>query len=116
MHLVSARAGSTHLRYATPWQARWHVTAPSTFAKATADKPLRFGTGLASPEQSGGGRLERAQARQPTVTEADVRPRRHDAALDPSLDDSDRLRSIKSVYIQYRALFYNILGEMILLS
>ena len=53
-------AGSTHLRYATPWQARWHVTAPSTFAKATADKPLRFGTGLATPEQSGGGRLERA--------------------------------------------------------
>ena len=60
MHLVSARAGST----------RWHVTAPSTFAKATADKPLRFGTGLATPEQSGGGRLERAQARQPTTTEA----------------------------------------------
>ena len=51
-------AGSTHLRYATPWQARWHVTVLSTFAKATADKPLRFSTGLASPEQSEGGRLE----------------------------------------------------------
>ena len=49
MHLVSARAGSTHLRYATPWQARWHVTVLSTFAKATADKPLRFSTGLVQP-------------------------------------------------------------------
>ena len=61
-----AGAGSTHLRYATPWQARWHVTAP----------PLRFGTGLATPEQSGGGRLERAQARQPTIWQ-----RHHAAAL-----------------------------------
>ena len=39
MHLVSARAGST----------RGHVAVLSTFAKATADKPLRFSTGLAQP-------------------------------------------------------------------
>ncbi|MBQ4336945.1 MAG: hypothetical protein IJC34_07115 [Lentisphaeria bacterium] len=32
-------AGSTHLRYATPWQARWHVTV----------LPLRFSTGLVQP-------------------------------------------------------------------
>ena len=45
---------------------RWHVTAP----------PLRFGTGLVTPKQSGGGRLERAQARQPTTWQ-----RHHAAAL-----------------------------------
>ena len=45
---------------------RGHVTAP----------PLRFGTGLVTPEQSGGGRLERAQARQPTTWQ-----RHHAAAL-----------------------------------
>ena len=71
MHLVSARAGSTHLRSATPWQARWHVTVLSTFAKATADKPLRFSTGG-------------SRGRKP-----DSRPFRSGTMppLDPSLDD-----------------------------
>ena len=34
-------AGSTHLRSATPWQARWHVTV----------LPLRFSTGSNIPVQ-----------------------------------------------------------------
>ena len=49
--------------------------AGSTRSRATAP-PLRFGTGLVTPEQSGGGRLERAQARQPTTWQ------RHHAATE----------------------------------
>ena len=81
MHLVSARAGSTHLRFATPWQARWHVTVLSTFAKAAADKPLRFSTGLA----------------QPTFGRSGTMP-----PLAPSLDDqkSSALHNISLCFVQ----------------
>ena len=79
MHLVSARAGSTHLRYATPWQARWHVTV----------LPLRFSTG-----GSRGRKPDSRQSPKPTFGRSGTMP-----PLTRRLTIKNRLRSIKSVYV-----------------
>ena len=65
------QAAIDHLQYSRYSQYSWFLCShPVPCAMCPA-------SGLATPEQSGGGRLESPSGRQPTVTEADVRPARH---------------------------------------